>query len=458
MGHRAAGSWRRALALAALVVVVRSAWAGWTAHDDPSSVRSSDTPSYVDSARALVDDGEFDVAPDVDAPMFVRTPGYPMVLAGILWTTPESAWAPSAVQAGLSASIVLLTYGIGRRLLGPGGALAAAAIVALDPLQFAASGTLLTESVATLSLLVVMAAAAPVLGARRRTVDPVACALLGLALAGAAMVRPTAYFFPVVAAGFVVLATRPAGIRRVVVSLVALAVPLVLVVGGWQLRNHHAVGSWRFSGIDAINLYCFRAADVDARVRGTSFEAERSRRGCAAEDPVNERSCPAWWGREGRDLHRPGACYDEMAERGLDTLASHPVPTAIVTARGFVRVAFGPGTDTVARFLRLSSHRALTALLGAWTLGLWIAFALGAASLARERGPDGLLWGFAMAWIGYVLVVSSGTEAYARFRTPVVPLIALVAGAAGPSVRSWRGGPPRPRVRARADLGSAGGP
>src|SRR5205807_5221725 len=90
-------------------------------------------------------------------PMFMRTPGYPGLLAAILWVT-DSQWSISPIQAALSVLPVLVTVFVGRRVIGATAAMLAGVLVALDPLQFALSGTILTETLATLTLITIVAA------------------------------------------------------------------------------------------------------------------------------------------------------------------------------------------------------------------------------------------------------------------------------------------------------------
>lgn len=429
--HDARAPWWPVWVLIAVVLVLRVGWAAWIAHDDPEAVRSLDTPSYVESARALLDDQRFNIAPGNSTPMFFRTPGYPVLVGTLLFVSGRSTWALSPLQAALTLLTVFGVYWLGRRILTPGGAFGAAAIVALDPLQFAASGTVLTEAAASFSLVLVAIAGWRVFFRRPPAPDLLGLGLLGGAIALATMIRPTTYYLPLLAAVFVVIASWSLGPRRVLAALGVFAIPVVVVFGGWQWRNDQRVDSRRFSGVDAYNLQCYRAAEVEARATGITVAQARDRRGC---DFDYERICPDWWAGGDRDPRRNGPCYDEMASRGIDTLLDHPKETAIMTARGFVRTAFGPGTDTVGRYLGDVSNPALTLVLAVWMVGLWVAFAVGAFHALRRPGPSRLGWAFFLAVIAYVLVVSAGAESSSRMRTPLIPLIALVAGAAWPVV------------------------
>jgi hypothetical protein len=71
---------------------------------------------------------------------------------------------------------------------------------------------------------------------------------LGALTAAAAMVRPTFWFYPVVLLALLAVRFRGLRWRSLLIRLLACALPVVLVVGGWQLRNHSTVGSWDISG------------------------------------------------------------------------------------------------------------------------------------------------------------------------------------------------------------------
>ena len=157
---------------------------------------SGDTAGYLGPARALIEHGHFSLSASDDTPMFLRTPGYPMLLAAILWVT-GSEWAISPIQAALSLGTVLLVVYVGRRIIGGNAGMLAGVLVALDPLQFAPSGTILTESLASFTLIGVVAAGIPVFVTRPTQVRLRSVAVLGVVIAAATLVRPTTFYFPV---------------------------------------------------------------------------------------------------------------------------------------------------------------------------------------------------------------------------------------------------------------------
>ncbi len=91
------------------------------------------------------------------------------------------------------------------------------------------------------------------------------------------MVRPTTYYFPPIVIVLLLCRFWRLGWQKVLVSLLAFVLPIVVVVGGWQLRNHDAVNSWQVSGSAAVTVYCYNAAAVEAKVTHRSVGVTRAK-------------------------------------------------------------------------------------------------------------------------------------------------------------------------------------
>jgi 4-amino-4-deoxy-L-arabinose transferase-like glycosyltransferase len=418
--------WLWAVALIACAAVARVGWAAWIAHAEPSAVRDYDTPGYLAPARALVDAGRYSITPTDPIPMFIRTPGYPVFLASILWLT-DSQWAISLIQAIVSLLAVAAIVWVGRRLIGPTAGLVAGAVVALDPLLFVASGTLLSESLTAVVMSATVAVGAVVFALRSPAQVPhVAVFALGALAAVATMVRPTFWFYPAVIVVLLAVRLRLLPRRALVAQLLVFILPIALVVGGWQLRNHARVGSWQVSAVPSINLYCDNAAEVEADLSGASLKSVMDRFGClGAEGLDTDCERQAGWSCWVPDPDAAGQGFDELGREARQILLDHPFQTGRVLGEGLVREIAGPGTDTVARYLGVAPSPALTGILLVWNATLWGFAAIGAVIGLRSR--DRTFWAFVVATIGYVMLVSAGAAAYARLRTPVIPLLALVA-------------------------------
>jgi hypothetical protein len=417
------GASRWALAAVLLFsVVTRVGWVLYVRDAAPGATRSPDTPSYVQPARSLVEHGTF-TASDGE-PLFVRTPGYPLAIAAV-FSVDNSDTAFLVVQALLSCLIVLLAYLIAARLWGPWFGVVAATIMALEPLQFAASGTLLTESLFSLLLLCVVAIGFRVF--KEPSAPLPWLVALGGSVAAVTMVRPTTYYLPIVVVAFVAVASWRFGVRTVVTMLVAFLLPIIVVVGGWQLRNREETGSWRFSGIEGFNAYYYYGAAVLAAADGTSVDRAR--------DTLNKRLraderaiCPRGGRCRPAEPTRPGPFYDLLYDRGVSTVTSHPTEAVTEVVKSLGRELFGPGTDTVSRYLDVESSRFLSMVLAAWLAGFYAAVAYGLFVVFRH--PDSRVVGhlFALAVAAYVVVVSAGPGiGYARYRGPVMPILSLYA-------------------------------
>jgi hypothetical protein len=274
---------------------------------------------------------------------------------------------------------------------------------------------------------------------------------LGALVAVATLVRPTFWFYPVVVVVLLAVRFRGAPTRSLVTQLLAFLLPIVVVVGGWQLRNHEAVGSWQVSGVSGMNLYCYNAAEVEALVADTSITDARARLDCTTRYPNPEGICTrdVGFGCWSPDPHAAGQGFDEWGRKGLDILTDHPPETARVVAEGVLRQVAGPGRDMVGRYLGGVESLPLTMGLVAWNASLWALAAIGA--VAGLRSEHRAFWAFLIATIGYVMVISAGTAADARFRAPLVPLLAVVAAmGVRITVRSLGvGRSPTPRARDR---------
>jgi 4-amino-4-deoxy-L-arabinose transferase-like glycosyltransferase len=417
--------WLAACVLIFTAVAARVAWSAWIAHSHPAAVTSGDTPDYLASARALIETRHFNLSPSDPTPMFLRTPGYPAALAAVWWVT-GSQWALSPIQAGLGIITIALVVLVGRRVAGTSVGLLAGVLVALDPLQFALSGTLLSEMLDGLLLAAVVAVAGLVFVRTPKHVRPVHLAALGLTIAAATMVRPTLWFFPVIAVGLVVWHFRSLPRRKLIGLVLAFILPIAVVVGGWEVRNHRAVGSWQLAGTAGVTLYCYNAAEVNAHATGVSLKASRRDLGCnpSGWDDL-KKSCPSWWGCDVQHPLANGKGFDEMSHRGVRIMARHPVETAEVFVAGLLREVFGPGTDTVGRFLHVRSSPLLTTPLFVWNLALWSLAFVGAFVGLRSRLRA--FWSFTVSLVLYNVIVSAGFESGARFRAPVMPIVALMA-------------------------------
>jgi 4-amino-4-deoxy-L-arabinose transferase-like glycosyltransferase len=411
------------IVLVAVVLRVAVALAVHGAH--PERAAFNDSPSYLEPALALVHDGHFDRAPGSSTPEFVRSPGYPAFIATVFFLAGESETALVGVQAALSGLSVLLGMLLSLRLTDSlKAALAVGMMLALDPFQTAIAGWLLTESLATTLITLTAYCLVRLVQADFAPRWGVAA---GLALAAATFVRPTTLYFPLVLAALFGVALLRDRERRTVLLRAAGAVllPCLVLFGAWSVRNQSAVGSSRFSGIEGLNMYWYRAADVVSRRDGVSLEdaqrqlTEELNPGDTSTEDLPAGQLPSAW------KDRQGEYYDRAQSEGLDIVLSEPVLAARSVAKGvyqqFVQSGWGDVTEHVAG-RSAPAPVAATGLLVVWGIE---ALALVGMVLSLRRS-DTNRWTFVLpiVLLAYTVLVSAGPEAAAgyRFRAPLWPI------------------------------------
>jgi 4-amino-4-deoxy-L-arabinose transferase-like glycosyltransferase len=444
--------------LVGVVVLVRVVLVLAATAADEHRGDSGDKTSYVEPARALLHDRQFDVAEGSSIPEFVRTPGYPLFLAAVYGVGDESDTAVYVVQAVLSGLTVLLTVGLGRRLLGSWAlGFAAAVVVGLDPLQASTQGFVGTEGLAT--VLVVLAAYTGVRFAHSGLAPPWGVAY-GVSLAAATYVRPTTFYFTVVPA--VLLgwsALRDPGRRRAVLrGGLALLVPCIVLLGAWNVRNRAEVGSWRFSAIESVNLYWYRAADVVAHRDHLGFEEARlaltsdlsrelehdagdgddrspAQGSFDASDHTAGQLPPRW-------AHQQGLYYSRAHSAAVDVLRSSPSLVARQVGEGVYSQLVQSGWVSAFEYLTGSRPAApirLVGLLAVWSVEI-LAVVGAVAAWRRDRSPGPrLAHALSIGLVLYTLAASAGPEAAegSRFRIPVWPIWCVYAVAGARVALAW---------------------
>ena len=382
---------------------------------DPHVVVQADTPTYEQPALALLEDGEFSRSPQDQRPEFLRTPGYPAFIATVYLVFGQSHAALLLMQVFLSTVTVLVVYLLGARMWSVWVGLLAAAMTVFEPLQWYSAGTMLSETLDTLLLMVVVATGFIMFTQEKPKLRwPF---LLGLAIATATMVRPVTYYLPL----FVIaLVTYQAVRRRVTLRhgarmIAVFLLPVIVIIGGWQLRNHEAVDSWRFSAVEAKNVDLFRAAGVVADEDGISLTAAQRRLITRLGTHAGESE---------------GAYFGRMYRQGLHILASEPWEAAEGAAYGLLDEIDSTRSRT---FAYLGMPPASGALEDATTLLLTVFYALclyGLVQVVRARRHL-LAHLFVVGVAAYVLLVSAGPEATRgrgeRFRSVIMPILILYA-------------------------------
>ncbi len=408
---------------------------------DPARSVEGDSQSYEDSARALLHLGRFAVSPELaDVPQTVRTPGYPAFIAAVYAIFGEKHPPVILTQILLSVATLGFVYLIGCRFWSSAAALVSVLILVLDHTTFVYSQVFLTETLFTFALVVTVWIGVRLANAERR--GRWWALSLGLGLAVQALIRPIGYYLVFL----VLLAFLLAGIvarwkrNELAMILLLVSLPWALLVGGWQVRNWLATGSSEFSSIQSFNLLYYRGACIVAKRDDISFDSARQVIDATLGDT------------DGMPEAQLGELY---MQEGVELIRRNPLLSLECQLIGGARMLLPPGEGRLVRYLGIPDARektledlvrlSLSEYKQKWlveypvqflvfipaALYLYSLYGFAAAgvwhSLARDRSQR-FAHLLALGVILYFMVVSAGPEAYARFRMPIMPFLALYAG------------------------------
>jgi len=381
---------------------------------DPARFLTLDGREYLALARDPAA-GYLDAASPLFSLGLFRTPVYPVAAAVVLRAFGGQVAAVIAAQIALGALTVALVAALGSLLAGERAGRWAALVFALDPIPVL-YGTVFQPETLFTALLV----AAALLWTRAlRTGGTGPAAATGVLLGLAVLTRPVGVALPVALAAVALLASPAVPRTRVVAAMGAAC---LLVTSAWIARNAVMTGTPMLTTVSSINLIDFRAAPALARAEGLTWDEARRRLAARVE------------ARSGPDEGRLDRARNAVA---LRVLRDHPLAAGADFVEGLVRLFAGSGLTALSALVgdpdpeSLSSAwkwPVLTVLL-AWMVALYIAVLLGLRSLLR-RGAR-LEVGVCAAFILALALVAAGPSASTRFRVPLVPFLAVLAGAHG---------------------------
>jgi 4-amino-4-deoxy-L-arabinose transferase-like glycosyltransferase len=423
----------------------------WMYSIDPERIVAGDSASYENPAVALMATGRF--SSNVDAPSRIetlRTPGYPAFIAAIFFVLPGSRLAVATGQIAISTATLGLVYVFAAQLWNASTAMAAAAFFACDLLSFVYAPLLQSETLFAFAFVITAWAGVTLLGTSSTRGVPSAAPALGClrwallfgsAASWATLIRPIAYYLFLPSLGAIVLhgLLHQRSIRRLTAVALVAALPWILLVEGWRLRNYFAAGRGEIAQIAAVDLLWYRGAGIVAQRDHISFWDARDRIARSLPDTTG-------WS--------PGAVSSLYQREGLRLIAAYPILFLRMQLYGLLKILAGPGRADLRHYLAgvpyedepagaigLSTRQlrqrfepdrplVLIALIyaTAYLVALYVCVSFGVCKVVRaERralAPHVFVW----CSIIYLVVLAAGPEAYARFRVPIMPLLALYAG------------------------------
>jgi 4-amino-4-deoxy-L-arabinose transferase-like glycosyltransferase len=367
----------------------------------------------------------------------VRTPGYPALLSAV-YALGGGMHAMIAVQIALSGLTVLAVYYATLALAGAGAAMIASLLLALDVPSIVFADYVMTETLFALVVVLGTACALRVRpdGTRRWAV------LAGLAFGVATLIRPITLYLPIVLLLLLLAALRAPARMRITLALLGVAA-FAVPVGGWIVRNAAADSYVGLSPIDSINLLDYRAAAALGAADGISLPAARRslHRRLRAEGygDLTAPTLPA------KDIPRTASAEQSLA---LHTLVHHPFGAFVMFGKGLRSLLLESAKGQIPQNLdRGRTGERLVGPVGAVdylvTALAYIGTALSLLAIRRGNGRVAVPLAVAL----YVIVISAGPEAYARFRVPLMPQLAICAGVGFASW--WQGRRTAALVRSR---------
>lgn len=378
-----------------------------------------DPDNYLPLARSLAEGRGFCLD---GRPTAYRPPLYPIVMAPLVAALGARAgYGVAALHLALGAGTVVLTLRAARRWgLPPGAALAAGAVVALDPVLVSQCRSVMTETLAAFLTAATLAALA----------RP---GLTGAALGGAgfglnALCRPSALPMAALTA-LASLACGPGMGRARVARAAALVGATLAVLAPWAVRNAAAVGEpvWTTTHGGYTLFLANNPVYYAEVVNGPP--------GAVWTGPNQKR----WWdevNRSARGLSEPAADR-AMRASAMNVIAAQPGDFVRASLARLGRLwGLSPAAAVYPRWLRVAA--------AAWTVPLWLALLAGLTAPPLWRWPRVA----APASIVALTLVHSLYWTDLRMRAPVLPAVALVAAYAprrrrAPRSESSTATPPR---------------
>ena len=370
-------------------------------------------------------------------PESFRTPGFPLLLAALL-----SLGLPGSAVLGLHAllagALCMLTYRLGKtRLHAPRAGLLAAGLLAVHPGLIATDLLVLSEPLFVFLLWVSVWLSWPAGNEKAGGEGPVnpssRAVFAGLAWAATALVKPVAApLIPLIAAWRLLTAprgTRWNELKRTALLLLVAALPL----GAWCARNDAAGVGARLSTVPEVNAWYYTAAYMDLAEQGRDPGEDWPAAVTAQHGALRYQTRPhenVFDACRRLALQRVGqdpALYLRVLARSMGKLAlDHSAPSLAVS----VGLPYEPvGLRDALLSGDVGKALAPAAVIPlAWTAlnAVLIGLALGGGfRLLRRRqfGAFLLLMGLAGA-----LALATQTNGLERFRLPMLPVLALMAG------------------------------
>jgi 4-amino-4-deoxy-L-arabinose transferase-like glycosyltransferase len=400
------------------------------AYSHPERTFTNDSPSYIEPAQFLLRDHAY------THPSALRTPAYPLFLAGIFALFGEQPFYVVLAQVLIGLATIFFTYKMSSDLFPGQNGLQGILLLGLGLESILSPFYLMTETLFTFLLVLI---AFSLLRYKRSL-------KIGWALAAAVfsalaiLCRPIALYLPVLILFFFIWANRQKWLVAVRTGAVYLLVTVMLVIP-WVVRNNYVVGLPIVSSITGDSLLFYSANALRAHENGITFFESQGQLFEEFEQRAMQEGIP----------YTEKDRYHLKISMGKEIIARAPMAYLWVHVRDSLKV-FLPGTASLNDMLGLPGQSigiwdilqtkslssalksyfeqtgAIQLLLLPFIFLLFITIlgsAIGSFVLFKDKNWFALL--FLLIPLLY-LILLSGPGSYSRFRVPLMPFLSILAG------------------------------
>jgi len=413
----------------------------WTPEKESGVVLQKDALGYHNLALTMIEHHRFAFSAG-DEPNSVRTPLYPVFVAGLYLVFGAKPWLVLLVQILMDTLTCFLLFTALSRLFTTRTGLAAALFYAFDPFLVLYPSTLLSDMLfvflLVLSLFFFSLARASVQTNRTAAFY----GLSGFSVGLATLARPISQYIPIIFVAFLLIVYREKLKEALKYSLAAAGL-FLLAVAPWFIRNYAVFGRWALSSSGSHNLLIEYVVPMEVQKRNQHFKTVQH----SLLDEVEKNIFGDHREPETMDSFAKASYYRDLAvayivrnpERFLRSYVlgvfhtfTHLDTTTFAEKLGFelqtVDIkAYTDIKDLIKAFIAKKGTSGLIAagLILPYLVVSYLGLALGLVVSWKRLDRTALLWCLLMA--GYFIAVT-GVAGTARFKIPSIPFYLAFTG------------------------------
>ncbi|MFH1011874.1 MAG: glycosyltransferase family 39 protein, partial [bacterium] len=371
----------------------------------------NDSPLYHQLACTLLDHHRFAASASAE-PDPLRTPVYPLFVAGIYALFGKVPWVVFVVQILLDCVSCCLLFLTLRRILSGTVAHIAAFFYAIDPFLILYASTFLTEILFVFVLVVALYVYGTILSHGRDRTVLLQHGLLGFALGLATLVRPIALYLPLVLIVLTLVIYRKRRVFAFANSAI-LIVAFAVIVSPWLLRNHGISGRATLTYIDSWDLLALNVGAMEAAKRHQDLETTSAELLAEADLLMAAEGLHP----ENMNLMEKADYWRQLAFRYI---LRDPIGFAIAHAKGTIFIFANLGTSDFAHVLHRPSRG----------LGIPTNFLAMIREFFTKKSPMEILLGAAVVpllLITYLALAVGLVVAWRRFNRTFLAFCLLIA-------------------------------